>query len=63
MKSNFSEHAEKAAELERDGQFIKAAFAWECAKQFAKNAPNRLWAEFRSDRCNAQAKRKFKGKA
>lgn len=52
MKSQYLEYANKAAELEQDGELIQAAFAWECAANHARNLNNRHWANSRSQFCH-----------
>ncbi len=62
MKSQYLEYADKAAELERNGELIKAAFAWECAVNHARNLNNRHWANSRSQFCHSWS-RLVKGQA
>ncbi len=62
MKSQYLEYANKAAELERNGELIKAAFAWECAANNARNLKNEDWADARSHFCHEHG-RLIKGKA
>lgn len=62
-KSEYPEHAEHAASLERVGYFTEATFAWTVAAQHARKPENRHWAQCRSDFCDTWALRHQRGKA
>ncbi|MDA0148828.1 ANR family transcriptional regulator [Vibrio sp. LaRot3] len=62
-KSEYPEHAELAAQLERDGMYSNAAFTWMAAAHHARSPENRHWAESRADFCNSWARRYQRSKA
>lgn len=62
-RSEFPEHAEHAASLERAGYYSEAAFAWTVASQHARKPENRHWAECRSMFCETWKCRYQQGKA
>lgn len=63
QKSEFTEHAEFAAQLERDGLYSNAAFVWMAASHHARKPENRHWAECRSMFCETWKCRYQQGKA
>lgn len=56
-QSEYSAHAELAAQLERDGMYSNAAFIWMTASHHARKPENSHWAESRADFCNTWAQR------
>ncbi|MGL4224972.1 MAG: ANR family transcriptional regulator [Vibrio sp.] len=50
----YLEFANRAAQLERDGQWLNAAFAWTGAAHHARNLKNRHWATARCDFCHGR---------
>lgn len=56
MKSQYLEYANKAAELECNGELLAAALAWVSAGIQARNVNNTHWANSRSQLCQKRAK-------
>ncbi|MBC3251245.1 ANR family transcriptional regulator [Serratia fonticola] len=53
--------AREAAQIERDGDYHRAAKVWVKACRLSRNTKNQAWSENRSDFCIAQiAREKFK---